>query len=178
MVFDVTTTFNQDILNTTSDTLIVRVPGLAEFQDPNFLLIGTPNDHSGEGGNDPCRSNIPTSQHFLTHFGSSELRGALNNIGSDFEQIYPGYRLRLNDMSLENGGLLDIYNNWSSGHAEHRIGKQADLDPTVLNDIGECVNNQVIINNMDRIVRRRTNGLLLTHDNDDGTVNHYHLRVN
>ncbi len=52
-----------------------------------------------------------------------------------------GINIRINDMSLQWGGLFDVWNNWSSspGHNRHRVGKSADIDRNALGSDGKSV---------------------------------------
>jgi len=100
----------------------VRVPGLLELgEGTNYVLVGTPD------ANDPCRSTPPTSLHYESHYGTAGLNTSVIDIADDYASYAPGIRIRINDMSLEWGGLFDIGNNWSSvpGHSGHRIGRNA-----------------------------------------------------
>jgi hypothetical protein len=47
--------------------------------------------------------------------------------------------LRINDMSLQYGGLFDANNNWNIPHREHRKGINADIGISGLDDQNRCV---------------------------------------
>ncbi|MDE3058448.1 MAG: penicillin-insensitive murein endopeptidase [Bacteroidota bacterium] len=111
----------------------VKVGGLVELTGgSNYELVGTPNSYSGT--NDPCRESPPTSLHYSNHYGIPDLISAVQNIASSYSSLHLGIKLRINDMSLPWGGLFDINNDWSTPHAEHRVGINADIG---FNGIGE-----------------------------------------
>lgn len=124
----------------TKDTasLIVGVPGLIELGTSSYYeLVGSPNNYAGT--NDPCRFQPPTTKHGRNHFGKQGLINIITNIANDFAALYPGHRLRVNDMSLENGGLFDFQNTWLYPHRTHRVGNNADIPFSGINSNGQCI---------------------------------------
>ncbi len=123
-----------------TDTVVVRVPNLRELlPGQHYELVGTPLNHAGT--NDPCRSTPPTSQHYRNHFGTSTLLKALASISSAYDSLHTGVRIRVNDMSLESGGLLDADTAriWRSPHKEHRKGINADIGVKAIDASNDCV---------------------------------------
>ena len=92
------------------DTLLVRVPGLNELHEgSDYKLIGDKPEHP------------------INHFGTQELIADLQTIANQYVQLNPGVRIRINDISLEYGGLFDINKDWSPPHKSHRLGTNADI---------------------------------------------------
>lgn len=97
---------------------------MAEFEElrsgEKYVLVGA----FGEPG--------VTSEHRKNHFGSSTLISKLKQM-ADTVHAYKnlGYRLRINDMSLQHGGPFDLNNNWDTPHQTHREGVSADIDNEV-----------------------------------------------
>jgi len=153
------------------DTLSIaeRVPRLVELgAGTTYELVGNPDNHSGT--NDPCRTTAPTSQHYRNHFGIAALVTAVENVGASYDSLHPGIRLRINDMSLEYGGLFDTGNNWQTPHREHRRGVNADVGFTGISANQQCVgiNRRQLLG----IITDFTSGPTLVEDD------HYHIRVN
>ena len=155
------------------DTLLVRIPGFDEL-DPGatYELVGAPGNH--DETNDPCRDDPPTSQHNENHFGTQDLIAAIQNIATDYDSLHPGIRLRINDMSLEWGGLFDNLNNWryvvNASHGEHRLGRNGDIGFRGIDPTNQCVNlnaPELLI-----LVGVYTNVRPYVHQND-----HVHIRV-
>jgi len=122
------------------DTVSVaeKVPNLVELGfGEHYELVGTPNNHAGT--NDPCRRPPPTSQHFENHFGTQALLTAIQTIAASYSSLHAGIRLRINDMSLEFGGLFDANNNWNVPHREHRKGINGDIGTTGIDSENQCV---------------------------------------
>lgn len=155
-------------------SIIERVPDLVALGlGQHYELVGAPDNHSGT--NDPCREDPAslTSLHFRNHYGTTGLIQAIRNIAASYDSLNSGVRLRINDMSLEFGGLFDIGNKWMTGlkeaHAEHRIGESADIGFKGIDRENVCinVNKQELI----RLIRSYTAGTTKTHDD------HYHIRI-
>lgn len=154
------------------DTLIVRVPGLDELDaSPLYELVGAPGNH--DGTNDPCRANPPTSQHNRNHYGTQALRTAIQNVAASYDSLHPGSRLRINDMSLEWGGLFDNQNNWryivGATHGEHRIGRNADIGFSGIDQDGRCLRLNLI--DLRRFILAYTTDTAFSHSD------HYHIRM-
>lgn len=87
-----------------------------------------------------------TQWHPENHFGKISLIDAIVRLSNWYAGTYPGYKLAINDMSLPDGGLLDIcvdpryHSNleacplaagsvWKPSHKAHRCGLDVDVDP-------------------------------------------------
>jgi hypothetical protein len=138
-------------------------------QGTNYALVGTPDNYVGT--DDPCRYNPPTSLHFYSHFGTQTLNSAIQNIASDYSLSHPGIRIRINDISLEFGGKFDVNNNWRGGHSSHRIGTDADIGSTGLDENDNCVD--INIEELRQIIEDRTELTPIYHDPP-----HFHISVN
>lgn len=156
------------------DTLVVSIPGFVELgAGPNYELVGAPGNHAGT--NDPCRANPPASQHNDNHFGRQALITAIQDIATAYDSLNPGIRLRINDMSLESGGLFDINNNWRTPHRSHRLGSSADIGFTGINQNNQCVNiNRLQLRTIFNDVANRNGTMVRILPEDD----HYHITVN
>ncbi len=152
------------------DELTVKVPELTELGASSYYeLVGTPDNHKGT--NDPCRdASSLRSLHFQNHYGTVKLLQAIQNIAAAYAQFHPGIRLRINDMSLEYGGLFDINNNWQTPHRGHRIGENADIAFIGINRDNECEN--LNIRRLERLVRIHTQNEPVMEGN------HYHIKMN
>jgi probable HAF family extracellular repeat protein len=90
----------------------VKVNGLEELgPGANYELVGDNNFHPEN------------------HYGIPDFNSALQSLAGDYAAKYPGSKLAYNDMSLAFGGVFDLNRSWNSilGHAEHRLGINADL---------------------------------------------------
>jgi hypothetical protein len=154
------------------DELTVKVPGLTELGTSLYYeLVGAPNNHAGT--NDPCRTNPPTSLHYSNHYGTRAMLAAIDSIARNYNRLHPGVRLRINDMSLEWGGLFDINNNWQRPHAEHREGKSADIGFSGIDRNGRCVERLQIVR-LRRLIDRHTTDAPYEHT---GQNEHFHIRM-
>jgi hypothetical protein len=133
--------------------LTVAVPGLELLPDgQNYVKVGGTCDHHGPSDRSLAEvpENCQTPDH--THWGTANLISSLRAIADSFAVAYPGYRLRINDVSLDSGGGFDIGGHWEAdivdqfpestdtcnlvGHCSHRIGRNADIGTVVLNPVG------------------------------------------
>jgi hypothetical protein len=129
----------QNKLFVDSIDIIEQIPNLVELgEGNNYELVGAPQNHSGT--NDPCRPTPPGSQHSINHFGTQQLITIIQNIADDYASLHPGIRIRVNDISLDNGGLFDVNNNWSNPHQSHRMGTNADIGFTGIDQNDNCMN--------------------------------------
>jgi hypothetical protein len=88
----------------------VRVPGLVGLPyGDGHVLIGQ------------------TGSHPINHYGTLSALGSLAELAAAHKEAGRG-TLRINDMSLEWGGLFDIMANWSPPHKTHRQGNTVDVD--------------------------------------------------
>jgi murein endopeptidase len=129
----------------------------------NYVLVGAPNS------SDPCRPVPPTSLHFNNHFGTSGLNNAIKKIAKEYAALNAGIKLRINDMSLEYGGLFDVRNNWSSPHKGHRKGLNVDIGFSGLDKNDRCValNKQNLYGKILKATKKEP----YTH------TDHYHIKV-
>lgn len=67
-----------------------------------------------------------SSMHVDNHWVTSSFATKLKRLAESYFVKYTD-KLAYNDMSLEDGGLFDIFNNWKPDHHEHRIGISADV---------------------------------------------------
>lgn len=74
-----------------------------------------------------------TSQHTLNHSGRNSTLKKMEQIAREFYQE-TGIAIRINDLSLPQGGLFDINNNWMLPHSWHRLGKSVDVSRFYLKD--------------------------------------------
>jgi len=110
----------------------VRVDGLVELNaDPdNYVLTGD------------------KPAHPLNHYGVPEFVDVIKNLAKKYKELY-GKRLRINDISLVNGGIFDINYNWKPPHNEHREGKNVDIGAVTYE--GSSVSKEQIEICLDRI---------------------------
>ena len=151
------------------DTLIVRVPGLVELEAGNsYELVGASENNAAT--NDPCRTDPPISLHD-GHFGTQNLITAIINIANAYYRDNNSVRIRVNDMSLEYGGLFDCMNNWQTPHSSHRTGIHADIGFSGIDLNNACINSL----DLDQLQRIFVNcGINWEIHNN----NHYHITVN
>jgi alpha-tubulin suppressor-like RCC1 family protein len=69
-----------------------------------------------------------TETHPSNHYGTASFIAKLQRLAADYHARWPELEvLCFNDMSLIRGGVFDFQNTWAPPHAEHQIGKNADL---------------------------------------------------
>jgi hypothetical protein len=129
-----------------TDTIVVIIPSLDSLrQRSSFVKVGGTPTHHGP----------PDFDQDDNHFGTATLITAVELISDSFAVAYAGYRLRINDMSLPNGGGFDLGGGWRSdiidqypdddtrcndvGHCAHRLGENADIGFNALDARGEIV---------------------------------------
>jgi hypothetical protein len=96
-------------------TTDVKIDGLAPMPNGlNYDLVGS----WGMPG--------VSSQHIGNHYAAPSFAGKRVYLADLYTLQYLG-RLKYNDISLQWGGLFDIYNNWRPDHWEHRRGISADV---------------------------------------------------
>jgi hypothetical protein len=117
-----------------SVTIIERITNLNILSTGNnYVLVGgTCNHHGPRDDNDYQNCRNPNNNHY----GTARLINAVQAIADSFHTSYHNLRLRINDMSLSNGGGFDISGHWDTdvivdcnhrGHCTHRIGTNADI---------------------------------------------------
>jgi hypothetical protein len=104
--------------------LVVKVPNLVEFAaGGDYSLTGT-------------KEGKHTKNHFFySQTAKDELVKAAKEF-ADADWNTTG-KIRLNDMSLESGGLFDLNAQWTNGdgHDSHRIGRSVDIENLKLEPI-------------------------------------------
>jgi|GEM_PF-6731420 len=90
-------------------TIKVRVPGLYPMPGGDYRLTGQRTAHPDN------------------HYGTYYTVVNTHAVAEDFYRQFNA-TLGINDMSLEWGGLFDIYGNWSPPHSSHRKGTSVDID--------------------------------------------------
>lgn len=109
-------------VNAVSPRINVKIDGLkAAGASPFYVLTGQYDALRCDG-----RSKV-TSRHRENHFADHLLLLEIALIGESFK-FWTGTTMRVNDMSLEWGGLFDVQNNWSPPHSQHRVGIHADIE--------------------------------------------------
>jgi hypothetical protein len=170
------TSFSNDSLQA-SDSLRVTVADLHLIQNNTcFVLTGGTCMHHGpndaQGSEEECMN--PDHNHWTTN----ELQTAIVRIASSYDSANTGVRLRINDTSLEYGGLFDSHTEWvlvaGISHQEHRIGKQADIGHVayVNNDLSDLNVIDQGYRQLIRRIHRYTNLRYFPHPD------HFHIRVN
>lgn len=82
----------------------------------------------GQHGTITCNQNgYVTSEHVDNHNATPEMIKLLDALTYDFNYFFLNKKLKINDVSLEHGGLFDIDNNWNIPHSWHRTGMDADI---------------------------------------------------
>ncbi|MFL5494369.1 MAG: hypothetical protein ACJ8DC_08310 [Gemmatimonadales bacterium] len=105
-----------------------------------------------------------TSTHPDNHYGVQSFVAKLQSLASTFRSKYQS-KLAYNDMSLASGGWFDLSAGWGGAHAEHRVGRNADLRTNGL------TGKQL------KFVRIEWSALGgSVHDETDTGAPHYHLR--
>jgi hypothetical protein len=95
----------------------VKVEGLVAFpQTGNYALTGMKPAH---------RDN-----HYFSQAAVDDLVKAANEFVK--EEWNTSGKMRLNDMSLEWGGLFDINGDWRTPHSLHRVGRSVDIENLVM----------------------------------------------
>lgn len=92
------------------DTIFVRIPGLSTLvAGANFNLIGQ------------------TPTHPDNHYGTTQFKTTLVTIANTYAAKFPGNKIEYNDMSLQFGGIFDIFAGWQPPHSSHRFGNDVDV---------------------------------------------------
>jgi len=110
------------------DTLTITVPDLVLLPaSTEYQKIGGTASHNGP----------PLHTTDNNHYGTQEFVDSLLSIAqawnnlADLDSIDADQApLRINDMSLPNGGKFDVYGSWNSPHSFHRVGRDADIRTT------------------------------------------------
>jgi len=120
-------------LNMETDTLQIRVPNLIAFEGiGDYELTGQTDVHS--------------SNHFIANQAALD---ALLEASADFSiaDWNETGMMRINDLSLEYGGIFDISGQWEGPHDSHRTGRNVDIENIA------SVDSTVVINGVERTIR-------------------------
>ena len=112
-----------------TDTVVVRVPGLVLLPEGDtYDKVGGTCRHHGPRNDTlyrDCRT--PDDDHWI----DPEACDSLVSAAEDFlngEWNRARERMRINDVSLPQGGLFDVNGDWHGPHVSHRIGKDVDIE--------------------------------------------------
>lgn len=133
--------------------ILVNFPGLQKIPAPTssflYALVGD--------------TSIHPSNHYLKSL--SMLYELLNRWGNN--NVLKVTYMRINDCSLQWGGIFDLYGNWSTPHSSHRIGN--------CTDIGWANLNQSQIQALGDILQSMKNDGFIKYYDDEGSNTHYHV---
>lgn len=149
-------------------TLTVDVGGLQSLGGAeDWVLIGT------EG--------YPGTNHLSNHWGdpaslslTERLARAMRQVANRGPHADENLVLQLNDFSIENGGLFDIFANYAPDHQGHRHGVDADIDDVYSTSGGSRVHagTPIPYNTLRRMVHGLRKGAPDPLDEGD----HFHVR--
>lgn len=127
-------------------TIKVLVPGFLELgEGDGYALIGQ------------------TSSHPQNHYGTENTLYSLLDIAGVYYETEKG-TLRINDISLEWGGLFDIKANWSTPHKSHRTGKNVDVDDVT------AEGKAVTARSLEKVIKKLKSNITILSEG-----NHFHL---
>jgi hypothetical protein len=136
---------------TADETIAVAVAGLVELVESQSIdKIGL------------------TATHPSNHRGTVQMVARLEELADSFFVRYQT-PVQVNDMSLELGGKFDLNSSYNvtGGHAEHRVGENADIR-TIFSSEAQLRYLQLVWENLGGSV----------FDETDTSQPHYHLRAN
>lgn len=96
------------------DTFNVEIPNLQELPEPGSSSLY---EKLRDG----------TNTHPQGHHGTPYALQMISLIAENY-WVLSGNKLSVNDISLPDGGLFDISNNWTPPHDEHRVGTSVDIN--------------------------------------------------
>lgn len=99
---------------TLTETVHARMLGLTELPPEDHLFFP---DHQTGFGHD----------HMVNHYGSQRLINAITSIATEYTAAYPKELLRIYDMSLPYGGIIDVNYDWKIPLYGHTTGIDADI---------------------------------------------------
>jgi hypothetical protein len=117
-----------------SVTIVEIVRDLSSLgEGTNYILVGGMCEHHGPSDRG-IAANCQTPNN--NHWGTATLIQVVQAVTDSFATTYPGYRLRINDMSLPFGGKFEIDGSWNqtADHQQHRMGINADVNLNAYND--------------------------------------------
>ena len=71
--------------------------------------------------------------HPSNHWGTAAMVQAIRDMARAYFLEYQE-KLEINDISLKDGGLFDICQNWETPHRSHRKGKNVDIESKNMDD--------------------------------------------
>jgi hypothetical protein len=136
---------------------VTKEVGIGVFID-GLSLLGAGDDYDLVG---------ETTTHPINHFGTATAIANLPLIASDYLAMFPGSaKLRLNDMSVSQGGKFEIAGDWGNGsHAEHRVGRNCDIGSSNVPTNRWAALNQIFFNNN-----------VISVNDETASANHWHVR--
>jgi hypothetical protein len=165
-----------------SDSVVVRVPNLVLLPESEHIhKVGGTCNHHGPSDHIPDSCRTPDNNHYALR----QVIDSLTSIANEWFEL-DGHVLYVNDLSLKFGGQFDIKGLWNGSHAEHRIGKNSDIQTAYESRLGIWIRdeegnlyvdeNGVVKGNRDfnEICRKRGIGHPLHHPDGESSY-HYHL---
>lgn len=113
-------TINGRPMDTPPIQIAVQVPGLQRLPHSPFI------EEIGFSAISEVLIKSPPHDHPDNHWGQPNLNSRIINLASQFYHVR-NKKIRVNDMSLPQGGLLDFKNTWAPPHDTHRDGKHVDI---------------------------------------------------
>jgi hypothetical protein len=121
-------------------TFDIRVDGLAELP-PSDAYIRC-------GKADKCvADNSVFDEHPRPFHCTGAMANAVADLARRYRELHPSQRLRVLDLSLPRGGLMEVNpqtGQWLPPHHWHRVGESVDIGQWVVNDSGVGVHPNVI----------------------------------
>lgn len=142
-------------------TIGVEVDGL-QFANINGFIVDTQsNMHGNNNGN-----------------AFPEMTAALQETADRFQILiakageqYP--TLHITAISLPQGGLFDYKNQWSPPHFDHRVGIEADISPTSVDNLSDAQRDTL----QEAFTKSHLTAPIEGENPDDEGANHWHLRL-
>ena len=148
-----------------ADNLVLLTEGV------NYRLVGGTCEHHGPSDRVTAENCQAPNDN---HFGTATLVRIIQAVADSFAMKYPGFRLRINDMSLPFGGKFETDGSWNprADHQEHRAGTNADIALTAYNQNGQ----EVSLTQKQRTILWDLISLIVGRDAlDESNRNHYHI---
>lgn len=125
------------------ETVTVAIPNLVLLPEATYYTkVGGTQFHVGPP------ASITTDHN---HYGLASFNDTIVGVAVAYRAKFPTDKLRINDMGLPMGGLLDLNVNWHTPHGFHRLGTSADINTIeglnlTLDTDGEIFLNKLIRN--------------------------------
>jgi len=130
----------------TKNVRMIKKEKEIKVEVPNLVSLGTGASYvlTGNSGKTKCGGVDVPILHSDNHYGDAKLLADLVEIVKLLEfiksfNVFQGLRIRINDMSLKDGGLFDICSHWVTPHKGHRVGVNADISFLGATDSGGIV---------------------------------------